>query len=121
LELLVPKLSEAEVLMKAGMLIVLIANQVVDLANITRLAKLAGYGQIIVAVDQLENLIQIARAANEARTTVHVVIEIDVGMHRSGAQPGEPALKLAKEVSILSGFISPVCTGMKVSPCSKGS
>ena len=98
------KLSEAEVLMKAGILNVLIANQVVDPAKITRLAKLAGYGQLIVAVDQLENLIQIAGAANESRTTVHVVIEVDVGMRRAGVQPGEPALKLAKEASILPGI-----------------
>ena len=98
------KLSEAEVLMEAGILNVLIANQVVDPAKITRLAKLAGYGQLIVAVDQLENLIQIAGAANESRTTVHVVIEVDVGMRRAGVQPGEPALKLAKEASILPGI-----------------
>jgi len=98
------KLSEAEVLIKAGILNVLIANQVVDPAKINRLAKLAGYGQLIVAVDQLENLIQIAGADNEAGTTVHVVIEVDVGLHRSGVQPGEPALELAKEACILPGI-----------------
>jgi D-serine deaminase-like pyridoxal phosphate-dependent protein len=51
------KLSEAEVLVNAGITNVLIANQVVDPAKIKRLAKIAASSQIIVAVDQLENLI----------------------------------------------------------------
>jgi D-serine deaminase-like pyridoxal phosphate-dependent protein len=98
------KLSEAEVLMNAGIMNVLIANQVVDPAKINRLVKLATFGQIIVAVDQLANLIQIAGAANEAGTTVHVVIEVDVGLHRAGVQPGDPALALAKEACSLPGI-----------------
>jgi D-serine deaminase-like pyridoxal phosphate-dependent protein len=98
------KLSEAEVLMNSGILNVLIAHQVVDPAKITRLAELAALGQLIVAVDQLENLFQIAEAAYEAGTTVHVVIEVDVGLHRAGVQPGAPALKLAKEACGLPGI-----------------
>jgi D-serine deaminase-like pyridoxal phosphate-dependent protein len=98
------KLSEAEVLVNAGITDVLIANQVVDPGKITRMAKLARCCHIIVAVDQVENLIQIAGAAKKFGTTIHVVIEVDVGLHRSGVQPGEPALKLAKEAAKLSGI-----------------
>jgi D-serine deaminase-like pyridoxal phosphate-dependent protein len=54
---------------------------VVDSAKIARMAKPAGCCHIIVAVDQLENMTRIAEAASEAGTTVHVVIEVDVGMH----------------------------------------
>jgi D-serine deaminase-like pyridoxal phosphate-dependent protein len=98
------KLSEAEVLMNAGISNVLIANQVVDPAKISRLATLAGFCHIIVAVDDLDNLLKIGEAAHKAGNTIQVVIEVDVGLHRSGVQPGKPALSLAKEASKLKGI-----------------
>jgi D-serine deaminase-like pyridoxal phosphate-dependent protein len=98
------KLSEAEVLVNAGISNVLIANQVVSPAKIARLATLAGLCQIIVAVDDLNNLIKIGEAANQAGNTIQVVIEVDVGLHRSGVQPGMPALSLAKEATKLKGI-----------------
>ena len=98
------KLSEAEVLVDSGISSILLANQVVDPAKIHLLAQLARNSQVIVAVDQLDNLIRIARAGEQAGSTIHVVIEVDVGLHRSGVQPGEPALRLAQEASHLSGI-----------------
>lgn len=90
--------------MKARIFNVLLANPVVDPVKIKRLVNLAAFGQIIVAVDQLEYLIQISGAANDAGTTVHVVIEVDVGLHRAGVQPGEPALTLVKEACRFPGI-----------------
>jgi len=98
------KLSEAEVLVESGISSILIANQVVDPAKILRLAQLARNSQLIVAVDQLDNLIQISRALEQAGSTIQVVIEVDIGLHRAGVQPGEPALRLAEEASHLSGI-----------------
>jgi D-serine deaminase-like pyridoxal phosphate-dependent protein len=57
-----------------------------------------------VAVDQLDNLIQIARAAEKADSSIHVIIEVDVGLHRSGVSLDEQALKLAEEASSLPGI-----------------
>jgi D-serine deaminase-like pyridoxal phosphate-dependent protein len=98
------KLSEAEVLVNSGIKSILIANQVVDPAKITRLTELAKICQIIVAVDNADNLRQIAMASKIAGTMVNVVIEVDVGLHRAGVQPGVPALMLAKEASELAGI-----------------
>ena len=98
------KLSEAEVLVNSGIKSVLIANQVVDPAKITRLTELSRVCQIIVAVDNVDNLRQIAMASKNAGTMVNVVIEVDVGLHRAGVQPGVPALTLAKEASGLAGI-----------------
>ena len=97
------KLGEAEVLVKAGIPSVLIANQVIDQDKIRLLAGLARQCQLIVAVDQLDNLNQISKAASELGSTVHVVIEIDVGLRRAGVQPGVEALSLAEEASKLPG------------------
>jgi D-serine deaminase-like pyridoxal phosphate-dependent protein len=98
------KLSEAEVLLDSGISSVLIANQVVDPSKINHMAQLARKGQLIVAVDQMDNLIRIARAGEQAGSIINVVIEVDVGLHRSGVLPGEPALKLAELASRLQGI-----------------
>jgi D-serine deaminase-like pyridoxal phosphate-dependent protein len=98
------KLSEAEVLVNSGIKSILIANQVVDPGKITRLAELAESCQIIVAVDNLDNLRQIDTTSKNVGTKVNVVIEVDVGLHRAGVQPGVPALTLAKEASNLAGI-----------------
>lgn len=98
------KLSEAEVLVDSGISSILIANQVVDPAKINLLAQLARNNQLIVAVDQLDNLIRIGRAGQQAGSIIHVVIEVDIGLHRSGVQPGEPALRLAEAASHLPGI-----------------
>jgi len=98
------KLSEAEVLVNAGISNILIANQVVAPEKISRLAALAGSCQLIVAVDQYDNLEKIAKAAASIGNTVHVVIEVDVGLHRAGVQPGKPALELARKAVNLQGI-----------------
>lgn len=98
------KLSEAEVLANSGITNILIANQVVNPAKIDRLAKLAKNCHLIVAVDRLDNLVRIDRAAVEAGSVVHILIEVDVGLHRSGVEPGEPTLALAKEATKLPGI-----------------
>lgn len=98
------KLSEAEVLVAAGITDILIANQVVDPVKISRLARLARNCHLIVAIDQVDNLLQISKAAEDAASVVHVVIEIDVGLHRAGVEPGEPALILAKKATTLPGI-----------------
>ena len=98
------KLSEAEVLANTGLTNILLANQVVDPRKIERLVKLAKNCHLIVAVDRLDNLVRIDRTAVEAGSVVHILIEVDVGLHRSGVEPGEPTLALAKEAAKLTGI-----------------
>lgn len=98
------KLGEAEVLVQAGIPSILIANQVVDPRKIERLAQLAYHTQLIVAVDQADNLRQHAQAATQVGSTVHVVIEVDVGMGRCGVTPGETLLDLARLANSLPGL-----------------
>ena len=57
------KLGEAEVLVDAGIEDILIANQVVGPAKAARLAALAGRAGIRVAVDHIDQVVPIARAA----------------------------------------------------------
>jgi D-serine deaminase-like pyridoxal phosphate-dependent protein len=89
------KLGEAETLVEAGISGILIANDIVDPLKIERLAELAKRAKLIVAVDGMENLQQLSRACVKAGSTLDVLVEVDVGLHRCGARTIDQALNLA--------------------------
>jgi D-serine deaminase-like pyridoxal phosphate-dependent protein len=98
------KLNEAEVLADAGMTDVFIANQIVGPIKLSRLAELARRAQVRVCVDDADNVDAMAQAARSAGATIGVLVEVDVGMHRCGVEPGRPALDLARRVHSTSGL-----------------
>jgi D-serine deaminase-like pyridoxal phosphate-dependent protein len=98
------KLGEAEVMARAGIRDLLIANQVVGPLKMARLIDLARISDVIVAVDSEANAREIDQAARSAGLTINVLIEVDSGMHRCGTAPGEPTLTLARRVLSLTGL-----------------
>ncbi len=95
------KLGEAEVLGQAGIRDILIANQIVGADKIRRLVNLAAYTDVMVAVDEAENLRQLAAAAQEKHVVLRVLIEYDVGMGRCGVRTPEAALTLTRLIAEL--------------------
>jgi D-serine deaminase-like pyridoxal phosphate-dependent protein len=93
------KLGEAEVMARAGIRDILIANQVIGPTKITRLVQLAATTEIMVAVDTVQNAAQIAEAAQAKGVRQRVILEVEVGMGRCGVLPGEPALALAQTIA----------------------
>ncbi len=89
------KLGEAEAVVHAGIRDVLIANQIVGARKIARLINLAKHSEIMVAVDNPQNIQDIADAASAKDVTIRMLVEVNVGMDRCGVESGEPALKLA--------------------------
>jgi D-serine deaminase-like pyridoxal phosphate-dependent protein len=98
------KLGEAEVMARAGIRDILIANQVVGPTKIARLVQLAATTEVMVAVDNVHNAAQIAEAAAAKGVRQRVLLEVEVGMGRCGVLPGEPALALAQEVARMPGL-----------------
>lgn len=98
------KLSEAEVLVSAGIKDILIANQVVDQGKISRLALLQHHANVIVAVDSLDNAKDISKVANEIGSGIEVLVEVNIGMNRCGIKPGDPAVELAMQINDLPGI-----------------
>ncbi|MFO0966539.1 MAG: DSD1 family PLP-dependent enzyme [Gemmataceae bacterium] len=98
------KLNEAEVLAEAGIDDILIANQVVGPVKIQRLAALARRVPLRVCVDDADNVAQLSRAMREAKTTLGVLVEVDIGMARCGVLPGQPALDLARVIARSPGL-----------------
>jgi D-serine deaminase-like pyridoxal phosphate-dependent protein len=98
------KLCEAEVLADAGLTDLYIANQIVGPIKLRRLAELARRAQVRVCVDNPANIEQIGAAAQEAGSTVGVLVEVDIGMNRCGVPPGEMALTLARKIKDTPGL-----------------
>jgi D-serine deaminase-like pyridoxal phosphate-dependent protein len=95
------KLGEAKIFLEAGIKHVLIANEIVGRIKIQRLVHLAGYGDLIVCVDQFENAKEISEAAGEYDRKINVLVEVDVGLARCGVKPGKFALELVQKLSQL--------------------
>ena len=90
------KLGEAEVMAQAGINEILIANQIIGSQKIARLANLAHHCDIIVAVESSANAADLSNAAQAVGSTIRVLIEVDVGMHRCGVKSAEEALSLSQ-------------------------
>ena len=94
------KLGEAEVMARHGIRGLLITTEVVTPSAVRRLTRLAAEApDTMVVVDNADNIDTLARAAAEDAVTLNVLIDVDVGGRRTGAQPGEPALALARQVA----------------------
>jgi D-serine deaminase-like pyridoxal phosphate-dependent protein len=95
---------EASVMARTGIANILIANQVVGREKIAALAAAAHLTSMTVAVDDVRNLDDLSAAACAAGSEIGVLVEIDVGMGRSGARSADEARRLAAHASRLPGL-----------------
>src|SRR5258706_5902329 len=93
------KVSEAEALVAGGVADVLVTNEIVGKQKLARLARLAHEAKGAVLADDAGNIAELNAAARAERVRLDVPGEIDVGAHRCGIEPGEPALALASAVA----------------------
>ena len=98
------KLGEAEVMAAGGITDLLIANQIAGPQKMQRLVELRRQADPIVCVDHPDHIRQIGAALHEAGLTVRVLIEVDIGLHRAGAAPGEASLALARQIAATPGL-----------------
>jgi D-serine deaminase-like pyridoxal phosphate-dependent protein len=93
------KLGEAEILAGNGIRDILVANQIVGGLKIRRLMRLLDLADVIVSVDGVDNVRELAEATRQAGKTLRVVIEVDLGFGRAGVMPGTAVPTLADEIS----------------------
>ena len=91
------KIGEAEVMVEAGVPDVMITNQVIGARKIARLVALARAANMIVAVDDASNVVELSEASVAAGAELGVIVEVNVGMNRCGVD-GDGAVELAKQV-----------------------
>jgi len=93
------KLGETEDLVNVGIKDILLANQVVDPAKISRLAHMAKRCHLGVCVDNEENIDNLQKAAALADSKIYCLVEYEVGQRRCGVETKEEFLHLAKKIS----------------------
>ncbi|KAF1834550.1 hypothetical protein BDW02DRAFT_328960 [Decorospora gaudefroyi] len=101
----VAKLSEAEVMCRLGFTDLLITCEIVGAAKVQRLVELyKKHKSIRIVVDSAEGALAIdqALAAAGVPEPMPTLIDLDVGLRRTGVQPGFPALELARYVATLN-------------------
>lgn len=100
----VAKLSEAEIMAAAGIQDILITGPVVGAPKAARLANLSKQAKPIAVVDCVEHVDMLDTAGKQYGVQIRTVVEVDLGMHRCGTQPGEPTVALAKEIHKREGL-----------------
>jgi D-serine deaminase-like pyridoxal phosphate-dependent protein len=100
----VAKVSEAEVMAAGGIDDILIAHLVVGPTKTARLAAIQRHADVKVTVDHPSHVAPLGQAAREAGTTIGVLVDVDVGMKRTGVATVETAVELARLVSSTSGL-----------------
>ncbi len=93
------KVSEAEIMVRDGIGDVLVSNEIAGAAKLDRLAALARHARVAVCVDDIENVAEIAAAAERFDVKLSVLVEIDVGAKRCGVAAGAPALRIASAIA----------------------
>ena len=90
-------LGEAEALAEGGIDGLVITSPVVAPAKIARLMTLRqNHESLMVVADDLGNLQALAAAAEASACVLNVVIDVDVGLHRTGARDADAAVALAE-------------------------
>ncbi len=89
-------LGEAEALARNGIRDILMANEIAGAPQIDRFVQLSRTTDIKVGVDNEHAIAALSAASAQAQVPLSVVVDVDTGMGRCGAPPGEPALALAK-------------------------
>src|SRR5207237_1039737 len=97
----VSKISEAEVFADAGIDDLFVAYQIVAPPQLERLVRLARSVRLRCAVDSREGAERLSRAATDAGIELGVMLEIDLGIGRTGVRAGVAAIELAQRISDL--------------------
>jgi D-serine deaminase-like pyridoxal phosphate-dependent protein len=99
----VATVPEAEAMAAAGVRGVLLTSPIVEPRKLARMIELARQpGQVLLALGHAREADLLNEAADAARLTVEVLIDLDVGDRRTGVLPGQPALQLARHAGKLA-------------------
>jgi D-serine deaminase-like pyridoxal phosphate-dependent protein len=84
----------------AGIRGVLLTSPIVEPRKISRIVDVVQQGgDVMVSVGHPREIDLLAEAAEKRQTSINVLVDVDVGDRRTGVQPGEPAVELARHIS----------------------
>lgn len=98
------KIAEAEFMAAGGIKDILIGNQVIGENKVARLVEVQKMADVMVAVDDYDNAVQISDAAQKEGIRIRVLVEVNIGMNRGGVQPRDPAREFIRRIVGLGGL-----------------
>lgn len=98
------KVSEAEVMAQAGIRDILIANVIAGSPKVERLAALCCAADPIICCDHFAQAEPIAAACRRRGVTCRVLVDVNIGMNRTGCRPGMDTVDLGEAISKLDGL-----------------
>ena len=100
----VATVPEAELMGRAGVTGVLLTSPITDPRKCERMASLCTVSSRLMAVvDNAEQVRMYAEATQAANVNLELLVDLDVGDHRTGIAPGKPALELAQRITNTNG------------------
>jgi len=99
-------IAEAEMALANGMTDVLLAAQPVsaNIARVINLIRAYPAAKLQIIVDDAGIASKIGAAAAKCDLSIHVLLDLDVGQHRTGVPPGPPAQELYRRICELTGL-----------------
>lgn len=98
------KLSEAEVMVDAGITNILIAYPILGETKLRRLRALACDADLTVSVDSLGVAAGISRVGQDIGRQIPVYLEVDTGLRRLGLPAGDESITLGCRIAELPGI-----------------
>jgi D-serine deaminase-like pyridoxal phosphate-dependent protein len=95
---------EALVMARAGLDGIFVVNTVVGRDKIAALAELARERDVMVAIDDADNAAELAARARATGSTLGVLVELNTGMDRAGADSTHAAVTLTQRITGLDGL-----------------
>ena len=99
--------AEAEMLADCGVKDIFLAYNLVG-PNILRAVRfLQKYPDVKFAVtaDDAHKILELSEAVSAIRGTIHVLLDLDTGLHRTGVVPGPPAAELYQRIMDSQGLV----------------
>jgi len=99
----VAKPDEAQVMAEAEIDDILVAYPIVTMRKAARIAELAARAKMRVALDSIEAIECLSRAAAARGVNIGVLVEIDIGFARCGVGTAEDSIALARAADRMRG------------------
>lgn len=100
----VAKVSEAEVMAAGGVQSILVAHLVVGPSKAARLAALQRQACVAATVDHPNQVEPLGKAAQSAGVVIGLLVNVNIGMKRTGVADAETAAQLARKIAATSGL-----------------
>ncbi len=95
--------AEASVMAAAGIPSVLVAHLVANPAQLRRVPDINQRTNLLLTIDHFVHAELLADLANRCGQEFQVLVDVDIGMNRTGVRPGHDATELAQAADRLAG------------------